>query len=104
MANHGKKAPLTRMHEGDRVLIYSPTTTFPGGKPFKAIAIVGAITGAAPEPSDVIPDGYRLRAELRWIEPLPLERIRDHLPMSKLRFGCFDLPAADADAIWAMVG
>jgi hypothetical protein len=103
MANHGKLAPLKRMHVGDRVLIYSPKTTFPDGEPFQAIAIVGTITGTSPEPSDVIPNGYRLRAELRRIEPLPLEQLREHLPTSKFRFGCFELPRPDADAIWRMV-
>lgn len=29
MANHGKRAPLARMSVGDRLLVYSPKTTFP---------------------------------------------------------------------------
>jgi hypothetical protein len=103
MANHGKRAPLARMTVGDRILIYSPKTAFPDGAPFQAIAIVGTVTGAEPEPSAVIPGGFRLAAALRAIEPIALAQIRDHLPTSKLRFGCFELIPADADAIWELV-
>jgi hypothetical protein len=103
MANHGKRAPLARMSAGDRLLVYSPKTTFPGGDPFRAIAIVGTVTGPEPEPSAVIPGGYRLRAELREIEPIPLARVREYLPTSQLRFGCFELAQDGADAIWTLV-
>jgi hypothetical protein len=102
MANHGKRAPLARMNPGDRILVYSPKTTFPGGEPFQAIAIVGTVTGAEPEPSQAIPGGFRLRAELREIKPIPLADVRGHLPTSRIRFGCFELSPADADAIWPL--
>ena len=103
MANHGKRAPLARMGQGDGVVIYSPTTTYPKGAPLRAITIVGTVTGADPEPSDVIPNGYRRRAELHEIEPLALDRVRDHLPTSRLRFGCFSLAPDDAAAIWQLI-
>ena len=103
MANHGKRAPLARMSRGDGVFIYSPTTTFPRGAPLRAITIVGEITGEAPEPSEVIAGGFRRRASLRAIEPLPLDDLRSHLPVSGIRFGCFELDAADAEAIWSLV-
>ncbi len=51
----------------------------------------------------MIPNGYRRRAALHEIEPLLLDRIRDHLPMARLRFGCFELAPGDAVAIWALV-
>src|SRR5436305_119761 len=35
MANHGKRAPLTRMSRGDGIFIYSPATTYPGGEPLR---------------------------------------------------------------------
>jgi hypothetical protein len=99
MVNHGKRAPLARMSVGDRILVYSPKTTFPDGDPFQAIAIIGTVTGPEPEPSAVIPGGFRLRAELREIAPIPLTLIREHLPTSRLRFGCFELAQDDAEAI-----
>lgn len=103
MANHGKRAPLARMSPDDGIVIYSPTTTYPQGRPLRAITIVGSVTGAEPEPSDVIENGYRRRAALREIEPLPLDRVRDHLPTNRLRFGFFELSTADADAVWRLI-
>jgi hypothetical protein len=103
MANHGKRAPVARMSAGDGVLIYSPTTAYPDGEPLRAITIVGAVTGEAPEPSDAIAGGSRRAASLREIEPLPLESIREHLPVSRIRFGFFELDPTDAAAIWALV-
>jgi len=103
MANHGKRSPLVQMSPGDGVLIYSPTTTYPHGEPLRAVTIVGEVTGDEPEPSDVIADGFRRAASLREIEPLPLEEIREHLPVSRIRFGFFELDAADAEAIWTLI-
>ena len=99
MANHGKQAPLARMSRGDGILVYSPTTTFPKGEPLRAVTFVGEVTGEAPEPSDVIPGGFRRAAELREVTPVPLADIREHLPTSRIRFGCFEIDAAHADAI-----
>jgi hypothetical protein len=103
MANHGKRPPLARMSPGDGILIYSPTTSYPRGEPLRAITIVGEVTGEEPEPSDVIPSGFRRAASLREIEPLPLEEIREHLPVSRLRFGFLELDAVNAEAIWSCV-
>ena len=90
MANHGKRSPLARMSPGDGVLIYSPTTTYPRGEPLRAVTIVGEVTGDEPEPSDLITGGFRRAASLREIEPLPLEEIRKHLPVSRV-FGSASL-------------
>jgi hypothetical protein len=34
---------------------------------------------------------------------LPLQDVRDHLPVSRLRFGFFELEAEAAEAVWALV-
>jgi hypothetical protein len=47
--------------------------------------------------------GDTVLASLREIEPLPLAEIRDHLPVSRIRFGFFELDGQDAEAIWALV-
>ena len=99
MANHGKRQPLQRMSRGDGILVYSPTTTYPRGEPLRAVTFVGEVTGAEPEPSEVIAGGFRRAASLREIVPVPLADIRDHLPVSRIRFGSFEIDAADADAI-----
>lgn len=61
------------------------------------------MTGAEPEPSAVIPGGFRMRADLREIESISLAQVRDHLPTSRLRFGCFELAPDNAEAIWKLV-
>lgn len=104
MANHGKRAPMARLSVGDRVVIYSPTTTYPRGEPLKAITIVGTVTGDAPEPSPVIAGGFRRAADLRVIDPVPLAEVRDLIPPSKLRFGFFELDADAAAVLWALPG
>lgn len=103
MANHGKRAPLARMSPGDGILIYSPTTSYPHGEPLRAVTIVGEVTGDEPEPSEVIAGGFRRAASLHEIELLPLEEIRDYLPVSRIRYGFFELDPVDAEAIWALV-
>jgi hypothetical protein len=103
MANHGKRAPLERMSAGDGILVYSPRTAWPDGEPLKAVTVVGEVTGEAPEPSEAIPGGYRRRARLREVDPVPLADLAGHLPTSRLRFGCFEIPSADADAIRALI-
>jgi hypothetical protein len=103
MANHGKRAPLSRMSRGDGILIYSPTTTYPGGVLLRAITIVGEVTGEAPEPSHLIVGGFRRKASPREIEPLPREEVRKYLPVSRIRFGFLELDIPEAEAIWALV-
>lgn len=61
------------------------------------------VTRETLEPSDVIVGGFRRRASLREIEPLPLEDVREDLPVSRIRFGFFELAPSDAEAIWALV-
>ena len=67
------------------------------------MTIVGEVTGDEPEPGDVITGGFRRAASLSEIEPLPLKQICEHLPVSRIRFGFFELDTADAEAIWALV-
>ncbi|QIM22349.1 EVE domain-containing protein [Phycicoccus sp. HDW14] len=101
MANHGKRAPMARMSRGDAVIVYSPTTTFPKGEPLRAVTFVGEVTGDEPEPSTVIPGGFRRRAALREVAPVPLADIREHLPTASIRFGFFELDAAAGEAVLA---
>ena len=102
MANHGKRAPLARMAPGDSIIVYSPTTSYPDGQLLRAVSFVGEVTGDEPEPSEVIAGGFRRAADLREVQPVALADIRDHLPTSRIRFGFFEIDAADAEAIRAL--
>ncbi len=79
------------------------TPVSPDGEPLRAVTIVGEVTGAEPEPSEVIPGGFRLAARLREIEPLSLDDLRELLPVARLRFGFLELKPTAAEAIWALV-
>lgn len=103
MANHGKRAPLARMSRGDGILIYSPTTTYPAGQALRAITFIGEVTGDEPEPSDVIAGGFRMPATLHEVKPLPLAQVKEYLPVSRLRFGFFELDAGNAAAILSLL-
>ena len=103
MANHGKRAPLARMSPGDGVFMYSPTTDYPQGELLRAVTVVGEVVGEAPEQSQVLAGGFWRKARLREIEPLSLTEIREHLPVSRIRFGFFELDTAHAEAIWNLV-
>lgn len=90
---------LTRMAPGDGILIYSPRTTYPPTvSRCEPSPFVGEITGDEPEPSNVIPGGFR-----RVIEPLPLGEIREHMPVARFRFGFFERDPPAAEAIWLLV-
>ncbi len=100
MANHGKQAPLARMSPDDTVLVYSPRDAYPDGAQLRAVTVVGEVTGEGPEPSKAIPGGFMRRATLRTVDPpLPLDAVRQYLPVSRLRFGLVELDASDAEAI-----
>jgi len=69
----------------------------------RAVTIVGTVSGTEPEHSDVIPGGFRLRADLHEIEPLPLDQIRACFPTNRLSFGCFELPQEDAARLGTLI-
>lgn len=41
--NHGKKAPLQRMHANDCVAIYSPRTSYPDGEALQRFTAIGVV-------------------------------------------------------------
>ena len=42
--NHGKKAPLQRLKQGDYIAVYSPRTAYPDGEPLQAFTAIGRVT------------------------------------------------------------
>ena len=41
--NHGKKAPLQRLHAGDGTAFYSPKATYPDGEPCQMFTAIGTV-------------------------------------------------------------
>ena len=74
MANHGKRAPLRGCRAATASSSTRPPRPTPTGEPLRAVTLVGEVTGDEPEPSEVIPGGFRRAADLREVEPVPLAR------------------------------
>jgi len=41
--NHGKKAPLQRLHAGDGIAMYSPRTSYPDGELLQSFTAIGSV-------------------------------------------------------------
>ena len=65
--NHGKAAPLERMHAGDGFIYYSPRTEYPDGPPLQTFTAIGRIR-----------DGNVYQAEMGDFRPFRLAV--DYLP------------------------
>jgi hypothetical protein len=75
--NHGKKAPLQRLHAGDGVAMYSPRMSHPDGQPLQHFTAIGVVATGEVYQVEVSKDfqPYRvdvafLKAEEALIEPL----------------------------------
>lgn len=51
--NHGKQAPLKRLHPGDVIAYYSPVKEFGGKDSLKAFTALGAVKQGAPYQGDM---------------------------------------------------
>ena len=107
--NHGKRAPLTRMHQGDWIVYYSPRTSYPSGERLQAFTAIGQVTSAAPYPG-TLPSGFQpYRHDIRYL-PCQSVPIQDLLPElsfipdkqhwgARLRFGQLAIPQSDFQLI-----
>lgn len=112
--NHGKAAPLKRMSPGDWIAYYSPTETFGGKDRLKAFTAVGVVRDGEPY-QGVMAEGFKpFRRDVEWHEgrTAAIGPLLPHLSFSrdnpnwgyKLRFGLFEVTAADMAAIAAAMG
>lgn len=108
--NHGKLAPLHRIHAGDRVAYYSPSVVMrkPDGlQCFTAIGVVhqnapyqGMMQGAKFHP-------FRRDVDWQVATETPIRPLLDHLEFTRdkqnwgyqMRFGLFKISTADMDLI-----
>ena len=111
--NHGKAAPLKRVHPGDGVAYYSPTETFRGKDKLQAFTLIGEV-----EPGDIYPGemgGWTaFRRDVEWADAreAPIAPLLNRLDFTKgksnwgyqLRFGLFEISKADFDTIANAMG
>jgi hypothetical protein len=103
--NHGKRAPLARMHRGDWLIYYSPRTGYPNGDLLQAFTAIGQVLTA--EPYQVtIPSGFQpYRHDIRYLpcQPAPIHDLLPDLTFipdkqhwgARLRFGHLPIPPSN---------
>ncbi len=111
---HGKAAPLRRITAGDRVVYYSPSTVFRGKDRLQAFTAIGLVRDVAPYQLEMAPGFCPYRRDVDWrkaneipIQPLLglMEFTRDNRNWGyQLRFGLFDIAAADMELIARAMG
>ena len=111
---HGKAAPLRRIHPGDRVVYYSPTTEFRGKDKLQAFTALGVVHGNEPYAFDMGGGFCPFRRDVRWLEarPAAMLRLREALSFSagtrnwgyQLRFGLFAISDDDLATIAQAMG
>jgi len=111
--NHGKAAPLRRIHPGDGVAYYSPTVTFGGKDKLQAFTLLGRV-----KPGEIYPGemgGWTAhRRDVDWSDAAdaPIAPLLDRLDFTrgqsnwgyKLRFGLFEISAHDFALIAEAMG
>ena len=102
---HGKEGPLRRLHSGDRVVYYSPTSTFGRKDTLQAFTALGTVAPAAPYPLDMGGGFVPWRRDVRWhpAHEAPIRPLLDALDFTRgirswaapLRFGLLGISDAD---------
>ncbi len=111
--NHGKAAPLRRVHPGDGVAYYSPTSTFGGKDKLQAFTLLGRV-----KPGEIyegqMGEGIAHRRAVDWADAddAPIAPLLQELDFTKgksnwgyqLRFGLFEISAHDFEVIAQAMG
>jgi hypothetical protein len=112
--NHGKRAPLARMHRGDWIIYYSPRTSYPSGESLQAFTAVGQITSDVPYQVTLSDDFKPFRHDVRYLpcREVPIQDVLENLSFLpdkqhwgvKFRFGHLSIPSADFERITQAIG
>ena len=107
--NHGKMAPLQRLHAGDYIIIYSPRESYPDGSLLQHFTAIGRIMTGNIYQVEMTPDfkPYRLDVEFMNCHTTPIKPLIHYLSFSKntaFRFGHLKIPAEDFKIIAEAMG
>lgn len=110
-AGHGKRAPLARLHAGDRVATYSPTQAMGGKAPLQAFTAIGVVREGEPYAFDMGGGFVPFRRDVNFVAAAaaPIRPLLDTLAFAqpranwgrKFRYGLFDIGDADLRCIAA---
>src|SRR5262249_53140085 len=112
---HGKRAPLERMHAGDWIAYYSPTTEFRGGNPLRAFTAIGRVVSESAYPFDMGGGWIPFRKDVAYATGARAAEIRPLLPQLHFvqrtpnwgmlaRRGHFEIDAHDLSVIARAMG
>ena len=106
---HGKAAPLKRIKPGDRVVYYSPVAVFKGADKLQAFTAIGTVEPIEPYQADMGGGFCPYRRDVAWFtaRETPIRPLLELLAFARgnknwgyqLRFGLFEISAADMDLI-----
>lgn len=112
--NHGKKAPLQRLHAGDGIVVYSPRSAYPDGDVLQRFTAIGTVLTGEIYQVEMTPDFKPYRVDVHFmkchdspIEPLipGLSFIRDKTRWgAAFRFGYLEIPFEDFKIIAEAMG
>lgn len=104
---HGKKAPLSRMNKGDRILYYSPKQSLKSNIPCQKITAVGTMVDDQVYSYEMFPGFIPYRRNVLYengVKEVSIEDLRNldewNLQRSKLRFGHFEISETLFDQIY----
>ena len=102
--NHGKAAPLRRVHPGDGVAYYSPTVSFGGKDKLQAFTLIGRVKEGDIYQGEM-GDWVAHRRDVDWADAhdAPIAPLLDRLEFTagktnwgyQLRFGLFEISERD---------
>ena len=111
--NHGKAAPLRRVHPGDGVAYYSPTVSFGGKDKLQAFTLIGRVKEGNIYQGEM-GDWVAHRRDVDWADAhdAPIAPLLDHLDFTagktnwgyQLRFGLFEISEHDFELIAQAMG
>lgn len=112
--NHGKAAPLRRLHVGERIAYYSPVEVFGGKDKLQSFTAIGVVLPGEPYQADMGGGFLPFRRNVAWQrgQPALIAPLLDKLSFSagvknwgySLRFGLLQVTAQDLDIIAAAMG
>jgi EVE domain len=112
--NHGKRAALAHMQQGDWLIYYSPRTSYPSGSPMQAFTAIGQITSALPYRVTLSADFQAFRHTVRYLpcREVPIQEVLGDLTFlpdkqhwgARFRFGHLAVPRADFQQIARAMG
>ena len=106
--NHGKEAPLRRIHPGDGVAYYSPTITYGGKDKLQTFTLIGRVKDGDIYEGEM-GSWTAHRRDVAWAEAddAPIAPLLEKLDLTKgktnwgyqLRFGLFEITQHDFELI-----